>query len=74
MVAAGLMDDFPCIVIRGICDYADSHKNDAWQDYAACVAAAYAKALLDTLAPAKVNEMKTIQGTCFSKLLISKFN
>ncbi|KAH0497651.1 hypothetical protein TgHK011_004940 [Trichoderma gracile] len=37
MKAAGLMDDFPCMVIRGICDYADSHKNDAWQDYAACV-------------------------------------
>ncbi|KAL7808729.1 purine and uridine phosphorylase [Trichoderma aethiopicum] len=61
MEAAGLMNDFPCIVIRGICDYADSHKNDAWQDYAACVAAAYAKALLDTLPPAKVDEMKTIQ-------------
>jgi nucleoside phosphorylase len=29
MEAAGLMNDFPCIVIRGICDYADSHKNDA---------------------------------------------
>jgi len=31
MEAAGLMDDFPCIVIRGICDYADSHKNKRWQ-------------------------------------------
>jgi nucleoside phosphorylase len=27
MEAAGLMDNFPCLVIRGICDYADSHKN-----------------------------------------------
>ena len=25
--AAGLMDSFLCLVIRGICDYADSHKN-----------------------------------------------
>jgi len=24
MEAAGLMDNFPCLVIRGICDYADS--------------------------------------------------
>ncbi|KAL6700404.1 hypothetical protein J3F84DRAFT_343976 [Trichoderma pleuroticola] len=32
MEAAGLMNDFPCIVIRGVCDYADSHKNKAWQD------------------------------------------
>lgn len=46
MEAAGLMNNFPCIVIRGICDYADSHKSDQWQRYAAASAAAYAKALL----------------------------
>lgn len=46
MEAAGLMDDFPCLVIRGICDYADTHKNKRWQPYAAAVAAAYAKELL----------------------------
>lgn len=46
MEAAGLMDHFPCLVIRGICDYADSHKNKQWQPYAAAVAAAYAKELL----------------------------
>lgn len=46
MEAAGLMDNFPCIVIRGICDYADSHKNKAWQEHAAAVAAAFAKELL----------------------------
>jgi hypothetical protein len=40
------MDNFPCLVIRGICDYADSHKNKAWQPYAAATAAAYAKELL----------------------------
>ncbi|KAL4926018.1 uncharacterized protein BDV17DRAFT_164638 [Aspergillus undulatus] len=46
MEAAGVMDNLPCMVIRGICDYADSHKNDAWQGYAAGMAAAYAKELL----------------------------
>jgi nucleoside phosphorylase len=46
MEAAGLMDSFPCLVIRGICDYADSHKNKRWQPYAAAVAAAYMKELL----------------------------
>jgi nucleoside phosphorylase len=46
MEAAGLMNDFPCIVIRGICDYADAYKNDVWQKYAAATAAAYAKELL----------------------------
>jgi nucleoside phosphorylase len=46
MEAAGLMNTFPCLVIRGICDYADSHKNDEWQEYAAATAAAYAKEFL----------------------------
>src|SRR5271155_5271618 len=46
MEAAGLVNEFPCIVIRGICDYADSHKNDVWQKYAAATAAAFAKELL----------------------------
>ena len=46
MEAAGLMNDFPCLVIRGICDYADSHKNDTWHRYAAATAAAYTKELL----------------------------
>jgi len=31
MEAAGLMDHFPSVVIRGICDYFDTHKNDIWQ-------------------------------------------
>jgi nucleoside phosphorylase len=46
MEAAGLMDTFPCVVIRGVCDYADSHKNKRWQPYAAMTAACYAKELL----------------------------
>jgi nucleoside phosphorylase len=49
MEAAGLMDNFPCLVIRGICDYADSHKNKQWQEYAAATAAAYAKELLSVI-------------------------
>ncbi len=46
MEAAGLMNNFPCLVIRGICDYADSHKNDKWQPFAAASAAACAKEIL----------------------------
>ncbi|KAL4943176.1 hypothetical protein BDV06DRAFT_211296 [Aspergillus oleicola] len=49
MEAAGLMDDFQCLVIRGICDYSDSHKNKQWQEYAAATAAAYAKELLSVV-------------------------
>lgn len=51
MEAAGLMNTFPCLVIRGICDYADSHKNKKWQPYAAGTAAAYAKELLSVIPP-----------------------
>ncbi|BCS08063.1 hypothetical protein ALUC_20433A [Aspergillus luchuensis] len=47
MEAAGVMrTTTDCLVIRGICDYADSHKNDQWQEYAAATAAAYAKFFL----------------------------
>ncbi|KAL4949897.1 hypothetical protein BDW69DRAFT_197724 [Aspergillus filifer] len=46
MEAAGLMNEIPSLVIRGICDYCDSHKHKEWQPYAALVAAAYAKAVL----------------------------
>lgn len=46
MEAAGLMNTFPCLVIRGICDYADEYKDDTWQRYAAATAAAVAKELL----------------------------
>jgi len=49
MEAAGLMNEFPCVVIRGICDYADAHKHKQWQGYAAAVAAAYAKEVINTL-------------------------
>ncbi|EXJ77515.1 hypothetical protein A1O3_09742 [Capronia epimyces CBS 606.96] len=44
--ATGLMNDFPCIVIKGITDYSDSHTNNRWHGYAVLSAAAYAKQLL----------------------------
>jgi nucleoside phosphorylase len=60
MEAAGLMDQFPCLVIRGICDYADTHKNKQWQGYAALVAAAYAKDLLCQIRPRDVEDQRRI--------------
>lgn len=45
MEAAGAITDFPCLVIRGISDYCDSHKNDVWHGFAAAAAAAYARQL-----------------------------
>ncbi|OJJ95066.1 hypothetical protein ASPACDRAFT_1891979 [Aspergillus aculeatus ATCC 16872] len=55
MEAAALMNNFPCIVIRGICDYADSTKEKSWQAYAAAVAAACAKELLHYVQPSEVD-------------------
>lgn len=49
MEAAGIATEYPCIAIRGISDYADSHKNDGWQHYAAATAAATAKELLSCI-------------------------
>ncbi|KAL6814598.1 ankyrin repeat protein [Trichoderma camerunense] len=63
MEAAGLMDNFPCVVIRGICDYSDDHKNKIWQPYSAVVAAAYAKDLLRVIQPQEVETMEAITKT-----------
>ncbi|KAF5521894.1 Vegetative incompatibility protein HET-E-1 [Colletotrichum aenigma] len=60
MEAAGLMQDFPCLVIRGICDYSDSHKNKMWQDYAAATAAAFAKELLSIVSSGQVKKENEI--------------
>lgn len=64
MEAAGLMTDFPCIIIRGICDYADSHKNKRWQGYAALVAASYAKELLNYVPVAQVSQEQLVKDIC----------
>ncbi|KAL4788746.1 nucleoside phosphorylase domain-containing protein [Aspergillus venezuelensis] len=53
MEAAGVMPSLPSFVIRGISDYADSHKNDDWHNYAALAAVAYAKELLTCISPAE---------------------
>jgi nucleoside phosphorylase len=55
------MDSFPCLVIRGICDYADSHKNKVWQPYAAATAACYAKELLHVISGQGVMNMDPIK-------------
>jgi len=46
MEGAGVWDSMPTVVIKGVCDYADSHKNKNWQKYAAASAAACMKAFL----------------------------
>ncbi|KAF2228899.1 purine and uridine phosphorylase [Viridothelium virens] len=60
MEAAGLTNNFPCLMIRGVCDYADSHKDKRWQAYAAGTAAAYAKELFLAIPTADVMKTQTI--------------
>ena len=59
MEAAGVMDDKRCLVIRGIANYADSHKNGSWQNYAAGTAAVLAREFLFTIQPQITNEMES---------------
>lgn len=63
MEAAGLTNHFPCLVIRGICDYSDSHKNKEWQGYAAMMAASYTKDLLYQIPLNKLEAEKRIYDT-----------
>ncbi|KAH0551748.1 hypothetical protein GP486_007034 [Trichoglossum hirsutum] len=61
MEAAGIMDEIPCLVVRGICDYADTHKQDEWHHYAAASAAAYSKALLLKVYGQDVEETRSMK-------------
>ncbi|KAH0209493.1 purine and uridine phosphorylase, partial [Aureobasidium melanogenum] len=68
MEAAGLMNHFPCLVVRGICDYSDSHKSKEWQGYAAMTAAAYTKDLLTRMVPSRVEQEDRI------RMILAEFN
>ncbi|KAJ4382492.1 hypothetical protein N0V85_008585, partial [Neurospora sp. IMI 360204] len=63
MEGAGVWDELPCIVIKGVCDYADSHKGKGWQYYAAATAASVAKAVLDEYpGSGRVTRIEQIKG------------
>ncbi|THX36906.1 hypothetical protein D6D10_06297 [Aureobasidium pullulans] len=62
MEAAGALNDFPCLVVRGISDYSDSHKNDKWHGYAAAVAAAYARELFHHMPVEQVKQCKIAEA------------
>ncbi|KAJ6023895.1 hypothetical protein N7540_004692 [Penicillium herquei] len=64
MEAAGLMLDFPCVVIRGVCDYADLHKNKEWQGYAALAAVVYTKELLGYVPVGHISQESLVVDIC----------
>lgn len=47
------LDGLPCLVVKGVSDYADSHKSKQWQNYAAATAASCAKAILKLWRPSQ---------------------
>ena len=47
MEGAGVWANLSCIIIKGVCDYADCHKNKKWQNFAAAASASAMKALLE---------------------------
>ncbi|OQE34391.1 hypothetical protein PENCOP_c018G09018 [Penicillium coprophilum] len=57
MESAGIcLAKLPILPVRGICDYADSHKSKQWQGYAAAVAAVYARCLLQSVSSGELFE------------------
>ncbi|KAH7068946.1 hypothetical protein BKA63DRAFT_98278 [Paraphoma chrysanthemicola] len=66
MEAAGVDVNRQCLVIRGISDYADSHKSDLWKFYAAGRAAAFTRELLSRVQPAAAWEMQAVLHTQMS--------
>lgn len=61
------------LVVRGICDYCDSNKGDDWQDYAAVVAAAYTRALLESI-PSQAKAEKRPESPLLHNLPIKPTN
>ncbi|EJT76560.1 hypothetical protein GGTG_06478 [Gaeumannomyces tritici R3-111a-1] len=68
METAGLANHFPCLAIRGICAYSDTHTNDKWQGFAAMMAAAYAKDLIKSLPPKRVDKQKPLADALRSEV------
>lgn len=73
METAGLMNRFPCLIIRGICDYSDSHKPEEWQGFAGMAAAAYAKDLIYYLAPELVQAEQKLSSILLDCKSYSEF-
>ncbi|KIV92924.1 hypothetical protein PV10_04180 [Exophiala mesophila] len=74
MEGAGAWDNFPTIIIKGVCDYADSHKNKSWQSYAAAVAAASMKAFMSQWASSDSYKLDMMSTTPAEEAHVSDFD
>ncbi|KAJ4986335.1 nacht and ankyrin domain protein [Stagonosporopsis vannaccii] len=72
--AAELLSPFLCLVIRGIYNYADSHKSKGSQGYAALAAAAYAKDLLGCIAGDKIGAKRKTNENLLGKCAVKSIS
>lgn len=64
MEGAGVWGEVPCIVIKGVCGYADSYKIKTWQTFAAATAASVARAIVEHHCQSMRAEVTRIIGYC----------
>lgn len=58
--SAGIWDTYPCVVIKGGCNYADGHENKRFQIYSAATAAACMKAFLRHWVPSQTPQLEQV--------------
>lgn len=58
------------LVIRGTCDYCDQYKNDRWQVHAAVLAAAYMRALVQSI-PAETSTLARLDPTVTATAIVA---
>lgn len=65
MEAAGVWDQLPTHVVKGVSDYADCHKNDMWREFASASAWACTKAVIEKWEKQVIKEQYRVasQGT-----------
>lgn len=70
--SVGALDYLLCVIIKGVCDYANSHKSDNWHTYAAVTAAAVLNALLQARSgsspPTRHVSFSIVGDTCTESL------
>lgn len=76
MEAAGLWEDVPSLVVKGVFDYGDSHKNKLWHHFASATAACAARAIIERLARTGGSSLSvpTVGKRLTSSLLFFFFN
>nr|RBQ96346.1 hypothetical protein FVER53263_08374 [Fusarium verticillioides] len=62
MEGAGIWDELPTLIIKGISGYADSHSNKAWRDFASATAASVARAILERYPSGDMEPLVRLRG------------